>query len=482
MSKLEVLAGSCLLIALIAQAWYFRKLFYHLRELRRSIPPPGSLRQRSVGVPLAEIEATPAEILVEKYSKESLPSSSVSKVIRLSLLHAEAYENPKAYQIVVAINSYLVRSRGAVIDFVLIKNLVERHVRLYEQRIRYEGWIPLLVGVVALFFAGSVGLFLLPDVSEEVISRAAVAAVTTIFFSSIKWVTLSVLTGVILTLVTLGILYPRAHWEILRRKSELFTLIQTELLPSLFQDTTHSLHLLQTSLNSFQHGFAESIDALQGLLNRNYETLKAQERIADALQQVDIMQLAKANVDMFQALGKSAEGLDQFRTYLSQMNHFVENTTTLTDKVNHFLFRTEHIETIAAKIKETLDQNDRLHHFIASHFSELEDRSQLITQAVVKVDDVLDKSLGELMEHTQHKIRAIRDLSAQEENQLLKTYEENKHVFGKLARIDDLHQNFADYKTKSLRTQEQVLEQLQLLNERLTRGGVGGMFKKLFGS
>ncbi len=164
------------------------------------------------------------------------------------------------------------------------------------------------------------------------------------------------------------------------------------------------------------------------------------------------------------------------------MNHFVANTTALNEKVNHFLFRTEHLETIAEKIKQTLDQNDRLHHFIASHFTELESRGHLIQQAVVKVDDVLDKSLGELMEHTQHKIRAIRDLSAQEENQLLKTYEENKHVFGKLARIDDLYRDFATYKTQSLKTQQQMLAELQTLNQQLSIQGDGGFFKKLFGS
>ena len=85
------------------------------------------------------------------------------------------------------------------------------------------------------------------------------------------------------------------------------------------------------------------------------------------------------------------------------------------------------------------------------------------------------------MEHTQHKIRAIRDLSAQEENQLLKTYEENKHVFGKLAKIEDLHHNFADYKAQNLAQQQQMLEQLKMLNERLTNGKPG-FFKKLLGS
>ena len=124
-------------------------------------------------------------------------------------------------------------------------------------------------------------------------------------------------------------------------------------------------------------------------MNKNYETLKAQEKNrGGSLQKIDIMQLAKANVDIFQALGKSAESLEQFQSYLSQMNQFVANTADLNEKVNHFLYRTQHLETIAEKIKETLDQNERLHHFIKSHFSELEDRGQLITRTVVKIDDV----------------------------------------------------------------------------------------------
>lgn len=481
MSKLEVFAGACLLVALAGQLWYFRTILRQLRQLRRSIPPPGPLSVQPTQIPLAEFSGNSAEALAEKYGNEDRPVVA-GNTVKLALLRAETYDDARAYRIVVAINSYLVRSRGAAIDFVLIKNLVDRHTQLAEQGIRYTTGVPLLIGLFALFFASSIGLLLLPDFSGELIDRAAVASAAVLFFSSVKWVAWSLVTGALLTLVTLGGLYPAARQEMRRRKNDLFTLVQTELLPSLYQDTTHSLQLMQSSLMHFQRSFAENIGALQELLNRNYETLKAQERIAEALQQVDVVRLVKANTDMFQSLGESARSLDQFRQYLAQMNHFVENTTDLAEKADNFLQRTERIEDIATNIREALAKNERLHHFIESHFSELEARGQLITQAVVKVDDVLDKSLGELMEHTQRKIRAIRELSAQQENHLLKTYDENEHIFGKLARIDDLHRNFAEYKTTSLQQQGEMLAQLQLLNERLGSGSSGGIFKKLFRS
>lgn len=482
MSSLEVFVAVCIGAALLGQAWYARLLRYQLQRFRRSIPPPEQLSVKPASIPGSEFDHHSAEELAQKYVDQSLTPSSVQSAIKIPLLRAEANDNPRAHHLLVTINGYLIRSRGAVVDFALIRNLAERHLQLNRHGLRHQAWMPLLIGLAAALLASTAGLLLLPNVPAALIDRIALASTAALFLTSVKWAAVPVLTGGLLLLFVLGWAYPRARAEAMRRKNELFNLVQIELLPALFQDTTHSLQLLQTSLTSFQYGFADSIASLRGLLDRNFDTLKAQERIAEALQKVDVMQLTNANVDLLETLNQSGDELKKFRDYLAEMNHFVENTTALNEKVNHFLFRTEHLETIAEKIKQTLNQNDRLHHFIASHFTELESRGHLIQQAVVKVDDVLDKSLGELMQHTQYKIRAIRDLSAQEENQLLKTYEENKHVFGKLARIDDLYRDFADYKTQNLATQQQVLAELQTLNQRLAEPGDGGFFKKLFGS
>ena len=482
MSNLEAFVAACVGVALLGQAWHVRQLWYQLRRFQHSVPPPAQLSVQTASVPMAELNHEAAEALAQKYGTQSVASPPNERGVKIPLLHAEANDQPRAHRLIVALNGYLIRSRGAVVDFGLIQSLVERHGHDSQRGLRYQAWFPLLIGLTAALLGSTIGLLFLPNLPAALIDRLALASTAALFLTSVKWTIVPVLTGALLTIFVLGWAYPRARREVLRRQNELFNLVQIELLPSLFQDTTHSLQLLQTSLTSFQHGFADSIDSLRGLLDRNFGTLKAQERIAEALQRVDVMQLTNANVDMFETLNQSSDELRKFRDYLAEMNHFVENTTALNEKVNHFLYRTQHLETIAEKIKQTLDQNDRLHHFIASHFSELESRGHLIQQAVVKVDDVLDKSLGELMEHTQHKIRAIRDLSAQEENQLLKTYEENKHVFGKLARIDDLYRDFAAYKKEDLETQQQVLAELQTLNRRLTKQGEGGIFKKLFGS
>ncbi len=481
MSSVETFAVVCLGAAWLAQAWYVRRLLEQLRRLRQSVPRPEQLSVRPVFIPTAALAQTPAEELAQQYGTQPPAPPAATPTIKVSLLHTET---PAAseHTLTTALNGYFIRSRGAVVDFTLVQNLTERHIQVSQQDLRLQAGFPLLIGLIAVLLASTVGLLFLPELPAALIDRIALASTAALFFSGVKWTAGALLTGALITMITLGWAYPRTRGEVLRRKNKLLSLVQIELLPTLFQDATHSLQLLQTSLTSFQHGFADSIASLQEMVSRNFDTLKAQERIAEALQKVDVMKLTNATVDMFETLDRSGSELKKFRDYLSEMNHLVASTTALNEKVNQFLYRTDHLETIAEKVKGTLDQNDRLHHFIASHFSELESRGHLIQQAVVKVDDVLDKSLGELMEHTQHKIRAIRDLSAQEENQLLKTYEENKHVFGKLARIDDLHQNFTAYKSQNLETQRQMLEQLQILTEHLTKAGGGGFLKKLFGS
>ncbi|MEO0330976.1 MAG: hypothetical protein AAF223_04715, partial [Bacteroidota bacterium] len=114
---------------------------------------------------------------------------------------------------------------------------------------------------------------------------------------------------------------------------------------------------------------------------------------------------------------------------------------------------------------------------------ELEQRSQVINNAVIKVDHVLDKSLQELLEHTQTRIRTICDLAIQEENRLRKAFDNNQHAVGKLALIEPLNQNIEALKEQNNQQQSAILEQLKLLNQQFSsnKSGAGtGFFKKLW--
>lgn len=330
-----------------------------------------------------------------------------------------------------------------------------------------------------------ISFFFLPDLPDNIITDAIYLSTASAFFSAAKIVIIAAMVGGLLTLVLLGWVLPSAQRDALQRKNEFLTLIQTEWLPQLAHDTTQTLQTLQGQLSGFQQNFADNLTTLEGLLNKNYETLKAQEKIAQALQEIDIMQLAKANLEVFQSLNESARELTQFKDYLAQTNQMVDSTAGLTEKLNQFLYRTQQVENVLGEIRDISQKSEKLQTFLRSHFAELEQRSQVINNAVIKVDNVLDKSLQELLEHTQTRIRTIRDLAIQEESRLRKAFDDNQHAVGKLALIEPLNQHMLELKDQSQQQQAAILEQLKILNEHFSvhRSKSGkSFFEKLWGS
>ncbi|MEM9675387.1 MAG: hypothetical protein AAF992_22540, partial [Bacteroidota bacterium] len=173
-----------------------------------------------------------------------------------------------------------------------------------------------------------------------------------------------------------------------------------------------------------------------------------------------------------------------FKDYLSQTNQMVDSTAGLTEKLNQFLYRTQQVETVLEEIRGVAQKNEKLQTFLRTHFSELEQRGQVINNAVIKVDHVLDKSLQELLEHTQTRIRTIRDLAIQEEDRLRKAFDDNQHAIGKLALIEPLNQNIIDLKEQNRQQQAAILDQLKELNQHFSPNkseGKKSFFEKLLG-
>jgi hypothetical protein len=481
MSDLATFETVLLLVALGAEGWFFWQAWQHIKEFARWIPTDKEVQITSRRIPLTTLTETNTDQLLEQFYQGELRST---EGIRLPMLRAEEYEPAARYQLFYALNRYLLKSRGVVLDFALIQNLVARQEMQLGQGLKQKAWIPALIGLATTIFGIGVSFFFLPELPDEIITDAIYLSTAAAFLSGAKIAIIAAVVGGLLTLFLLGWAWPDAQRKALQRKNEFLTLIQTEWLPQLAQDTTQTLQTLQGQLSGFQQNFTDNLVTLEGLLNKNYETLKAQEQIAQALQEIDIMELAKANLEVFQSLNESARELTQFKDYLAQTNEMVESTAGLTEKLNQFLYRTQQVENVLEEIRGVTQKNEKLQTFLRTHFSELEKRGQVINNAVVKVDHVLDKSLQELLEHTQTRIRTIRDLAIQEESRLRKAFDDNQHAVGKLALIEPLNQNIIDLKEQNRQQQAAILDQLKALNQYFSPNkseGKKSFFEKLWG-
>ncbi|WKN46063.1 hypothetical protein [Tunicatimonas pelagia] len=480
MSNLATFETILLLFSIGVQGWFFWQAWQQMGKFAQWIPSEDAIKIVPKRIPLAELTQTNTDQLLERFYQGKL---RFAEGIRLPMLQAENYNSAARYRLFYALNRYLLKSRGVVLDFALIQNLVARQEMQIRQGLKQQAWIPLLIGVGFTTFGVAISLFFLPDLPDKIITDAVYFSTASIFFSGAKIIVLATIIGALLSLILLGWQLPTVQRKALQRKNEFLTLIQTEWLPQLAQDTTQTLQTLQGQLSGFQQNFMDNLATLEGLLSKNYETLKAQEKIAQALQEIDIMELAKANLEVFQSLNESAKELAQFKEYLAQTNQMVDSTSGLTEKLNQFLYRTQEVENVLGEIRGIAQKSEKLQNFLRSHFTELEQRSQVINNAVIKVDHVLDKSLQELLEHTQTRIRTIRDLATQEENRLRKAFDDNQHAVGKLALIEPLNKNIETLKEQNNQQQSAILEQLKLLNQQISsnKSGQGtGFFEKLW--
>lgn len=485
MNSLKIFEWFVLVVALLSEFYFFFTILHRIRRYRNIFPSAEDFFVRQLSIPAQAFRSANTKETLQQYleaeSTPSVPDGAQLGGTPLAFVATHTTKNYILDEILLSINAYLFKNRGAAIDFVLVRSIVERKVQVHRQGIVQQSFFPALIGLLALILGLGIGLFFLPELPDELITGALVRSTTALFLSSVKLAAIPLMVGLLLSIVLMAFLYPSARYHLSKQQNGFYNFIQAELLPVLFQDTTHSLHTLQTNLSAFQRNFMDSIASLGELMNKNYDSLMAQEKTIAAIKEIDVMRLAEANLEMFRELGKSADELQKFTQYLTSMDSFIANTSSLNEQVNEWLGRTNELGRVINSIEDSMQKNERLQAFIQSHFSELEKRSQLINNTVVKVDHTLDKSLTELMEHTQAKIRAIRELAVREEDQLMKAFEDNKHVFSKLAKIDDLYQNFAAYSEQDARQQQQILEELRRLNQNLSGRSSGGVFKSLFG-
>jgi hypothetical protein len=245
--------------------------------------------------------------------------------------------------------------------------------------------------------------------------------------------------------------------------------LQTELLPVLNQNVSSSIYTLNTNLVKFNDNFNINLNKLSGMLNKNHDALIAQERILQALEAIDITEFAKANVNILKELKTSVQQLDKFNQYLNNLNHLVNGTTRLTSSFEDLLTRSNNFQGLAERLDSRVEESNKLIQFLNDHYKQLEERGEIIRNSIVKVEDVMIKSLKQLEEHTQTKIDAIKQITIKEEDLMTKAFVENRSHISKLSLLEDLKKSIEEFKRNSTENIGGIKEEVESLKASIER-------------
>lgn len=379
------------------------------------------------------------------------------KYIEVTLVKS-GHSNEVLDKILSSVNTYLLRNKGAVSDFNLIKDVVERNTDAVDEEINALIPIPLYLGLMGTMIGIVIGLFSMPSISDANFENAI-----DMLIGGVKVAMIASFVGLLFTVILSGWTYKGAKLEAESRKNDYFTWIQTQLLPVLSQNISSSIYSLQANLLHFNDTFSTNISSFNGLMTRILNSFDSQVNLMNELKEVDVAQLAKLNINVLQELRTSTKEFEKFNIFLTQLNSFVDNAQKLNHNINGQLDRTYAIEQIASSIGSNISVNTELIAVLKSELREVSSRKQIVTEAVIDVDNALTKSFEELKRHIEAQIKAIKDITIKEEDLLEKLLKEDRGNLNELKKIGELKSSVET----GAKAQSERLDQLNILVENL---------------
>lgn len=327
------------------------------------------------------------------------------KYIEINIIDSTATKNPVYRTIQNTINTYLIKNRGAISDFNLIKDIVDRNTDSLESEINAQIPIPLYLGLVGTMLGIVVGLFTMPSISDDNFDQSI-----DILIGGVKIAMIASLVGITLTTYLSGWLFKGAKNQAEYLKNQFYSWVLTNLLPVLTQNTTSSLYSLQTNLMKFNDTFTDNVGEFKTVLSEISVTFDSQRQIMEELKRVDVSEMANININVLKQVKDTTNHFEKFNYYLSNVNSLLENTQILNSSINAQLGKTHAIEDVAAGIKTTVQSNEQMMNLMQNEIKQIQDRKEIYEGKIIeaetsfkkaydRVQNVVVKSLDQLSEN-----------------------------------------------------------------------------------
>lgn len=318
-----------------------------------------------------------------------------------------------------SINKYLENNSGSVIDFQLLKDAVDRHCDVVENDVNTLTPVPLYCGLAGTMAGVIIGLYSLLSTGSI---TALLSSGSTTFDSAaigvndllagVAWAMLASICGIFLTTVS-SILFKRHKLKGEAGKNTFLAWLQSRLLPELPSDTSEALGNLVKNLNKFNNTFAGNTAELRGALSNVNESYRIQADIIKTVHDMDVMKMAKANVNVLKELKDCTDKLELFNQYLNDIHGY-------TDAIHTFTSQFE-VEANRLHVLEEIQQ------FFTRHKEE-------IVKDSADIDVALRDALGQLRESTGDNISELNTIFVKQAEEFKSILQEEKESFEKINR------------------------------------------------
>ncbi|MDR1403049.1 MAG: hypothetical protein LBJ60_05025 [Tannerellaceae bacterium] len=294
-----------------------------------------------------------------------------------------------------SINKYLEKNKGAVSDFYLMKDIVDRNCDRIEEDIHTQIPMPLYLGLAGTMFGILIGIgFLVWTGSlDELLNPSSAATDANGITGLFEGVALAMITSIAGIFLTAGGSYfakeVKRHVE--KRKNAFLSWMQAELLPKLSSDATAALEKMARNLTGFNHTFSENTRELKTTLQAVNESCQNQAELMQSINKLKIKSIATANIEVYEKLKNCTDEIGLFSAYLQSANRYIAEINALHQKLDDYERRTQIIESAGRffdKNEKWLSEN--LDGMNLETRNALQRFNEMMTDSLKKIQESLD--------------------------------------------------------------------------------------------
>lgn len=318
--------------------------------------------------------------------------------IDISLIDFKGRKNKSQSEILKSINNYLLRNKGVVSDFMLVKDIVDRNIDKTDDQITNSIPTPLYLGLMGTMLGIIGGLIFMPSLTNQangVIQNIDPITGIDSLLDGVKIAMVASVVGLLLTIIS-NLVFLSVRKSVENQKNDFFTFIQTELLPILSKNTASSIHTLQTNLLKFNSDFTVNMLQFNGIITSVKNTFDSQLEVVEELKRIDVANIAKYNIDVMQQLQSSFRNLKNLSEYLFKTNSLLRNTEELNLTINKQLNKVGDISEMVKKFDGHASHISDNSKYLASHFENFDSREQAINNRMIDFDNNTGKMIDEL--------------------------------------------------------------------------------------
>ena len=311
-----------------------------------------------------------------------------------------------------SINHYLNNSVGSVIDYNLLKDAVDRHCETVEDDINTQTPVPLycglagtmlgvIIGLSSLLYTDSITSLMTNSDANQSMSNSAADGVSDLLMG-VAWAMIASICGIAFTTMN-SLLFKKCKLQEESGKNEFLAWMQSVLLPELPSDTSDALNKLVKNLQQFNSTFSSNTHELGSTLSKVNESYKIQADIIQSVHDMDVMKMARANVNVLAELKGCTDKLQDFQTYLNS----VKGYTTAIEKFNEQFFEESERLHVLEEIRDFFIRNK------AEIAKNLTDETDVLKTALKTLKETSAANMGELEKVLTEEVDTFKKINKQ---------------------------------------------------------------------